>query len=149
VAAVIDIFELHSRSFPVLIDCLSDGRITNMEFDGNNTTKQMKVPVGYVCLDMLMAITWGKPVSEPECAADGLGACLNYGYYFRPDDYTNCWKTECDLRPWVKVVQRNWRKQFLAHRLRFFNPYNVMNIEEFKDLETPKVSKNSQVTTRK
>lgn len=133
---VINLFRLHEKAFPILIDCLSDDRVTSMRFEGNSITRSMDVPVGYICLDMLMAMTRGTPASDPECSSDGLGACMNDGYYFRPDDYTNCWEDRCGLRPWIKVVQQNWRKQYLSHRLHFFNPYNVLNVEEYKDLET-------------
>jgi hypothetical protein len=135
--AVVAIVRLRQRSLPLLIDCLSDTRVTTVVFDGNRITKAMNVPLGYVCLDILMQTTEGNPVSDPECADDGPGACMNLGFYFRPDDYENCWKDECLLRPWVKVVQRNWKRQYLARRLRFRNPYDQLKIEEYKDLMTP------------
>jgi len=133
---VIALVRLRDRSFPLLIDCLNDGRITSVRFDGNRITKPMGVPVGYVCLDILMGTASGRPVSDPECADDGLGACMNYGFYFRPDDYYNCSQHECLPRPWVTVVKQNWRTQFLAHRLRFDNPYDGLKVEEYKDLRT-------------
>jgi len=37
-------------------------------------SKPMQVPVGYVCLDILIGTTKGRPVHEPDCADDGLGA---------------------------------------------------------------------------
>lgn len=127
------------KSFPLLIDCLNDGRVTNLEFSGNTITRLMKVPVGYVCLDILMETTRGRPVSDPDCADDGLGACMNYGYYFRPDDYCHCVERirSCDIRPWVEVVQRNWKQQFLRGRLHLHNPYNDLKIDEYKDFRTP------------
>jgi hypothetical protein len=48
---VVALVRLGPKSFPLLIDCLGDGRLTTVEFDGNTTTRPMKVPVGYVCLD--------------------------------------------------------------------------------------------------
>ena len=133
---VIALVRLRGKVLSLLIDCLNDGRITSIRFDGNRRTSSMNVPVGYVCLDILMNTTRGKPVSDPECADDGLGACMNFGFYFRPDDYYECSDSACLSRPWISVVQRNWKKQFLANRLRFRNPYDDLKVEEYKDLET-------------
>lgn len=133
---IVALLRLREKAFPLLIDCLSDARITRIHFDGNNMTTSMNVPLGYVCLDILMNFAAGKPVSDRNCADDGLGACMNNGFYFRPDDYYGCSKTECTLRPWVIVVQRNWRSQYLAHRLRFHNPYDALPVEEYKDLRS-------------
>ena len=137
---VIALIRLGPKSFPLLIDCLGDGRLTNVEFDGNTTTNRMKVPVGYVCLDILMGSTRGRPMSEPDCADDGLGACMNYGYYFRPDDYYHCVERllTCNLRPWVGVVQQNWRRQFLQGRLHFHNPYDDTELDEYREFRTPR-----------
>jgi hypothetical protein len=133
---VIALVRLRERSFPLLIDCLSDPRVTTARFDGSSITMPMKVPLGYVCLDILMEIVDGKPASDPDCADDGLGACMNEGFYFRPDDYSRCWPDVCDLRPWVMVVQRKWREAFLRRRLRFRNPYDVLRIPEYSDFVT-------------
>jgi len=133
---VIALIRLRERALPVLIDCLDDGRVAKIVFEGNKLTRPMNVPVGYVCLDVLMNVAMGKPVSDPECADDGLGACMNYGFYFRPDDYYDCSDRECVLRPWVFVVQRKWKEQFLAHRLRFRNPYNSLDVDEYKEFRT-------------
>ena len=134
---VIALVRLREKGFPLLIDCLSDPRVTTVQFDGNSITKPIKVPVGYVCLDVLMAVTDGRPVSDPDCSDDGLGACMNEGFYFRPDDYLRCGKDTCDLRPWVVVVQRKWRHAFLGRQLRFRNPYHGIRIPD-KDLATPR-----------
>lgn len=135
---VIALLQLRGRAFPLLIDCLSDTRVTSIHFNGNNMVRPMNVPLGYVCLDVLMNFAWGKPVSDPDCSDDGLGACMNNGFYFRPDDYYGCTKAECMLRPWVVVVQRNWKSAYLAHRLRFHNPYDKFPVEEYKDLKDPR-----------
>jgi hypothetical protein len=138
---VVSIVRLGAKGVPLLIDCLSDGRLTTMRFDGNNITKAMSEPVGYVCLDILMALTWGRPISDPQCEADGLGACMNSGFYFRPDDYYECYETsqKCEPRPWDAVVQRNWRRQFVQNRLSYRNPYDaVSEMPEYKEFATPK-----------
>lgn len=122
VEPVADLLRLRHRGLPLLIDCLSDSRITSMRFDGNTITKPMNVPVGYVCLDILMTEVKGRPAVDPDCSADGLGACVNDGFYFRPDDYWRCWDSSCYARPWVNVVQRNWRHAYLANLLHVRNP---------------------------
>ena len=136
---VIKLVRLGAKSVPLLIDCLGDGRVTSVRFDGNTITRAMSVPVGYVCLDILTGSVRGKPVSDMPCGSDGLGACMNNGFYFRPDDYWKCReKDRCELRPWVTVVQGNWRRQFLQNRLRFQNFYDSTNIPEYKEFTTPK-----------
>jgi hypothetical protein len=133
---IIALLRLRERAFPILIDCLDDTRITSIHFDGNNMVHPVSVPLGYVCLDVLMNFAAGKPVSDPDCSDDGLGACMNNGFYFRPDDYYGCSERECMLRPWVIVVQRNWKNQFLARRLKFHNPYDKFPVEEYKELRS-------------
>ena len=97
--AVLAFVRLARGSIPLLIDCLDDGRLTTVLFDGNATTRAMHVPVGYVCLDILMGVTHGKPAHVPDCSDDGLGACMETPFYFRPDDYYHCWKDRCFVRP--------------------------------------------------
>ena len=133
---VIAIVRLIARSLPPLIDCLSDRRITSMRFEGNRITQPMNVPLGYVCLDILMNEAAGEPVSDPSCADDGLGACMNDGFYFRPDDYYACTDKDCMLRPWIFVVQQKRTSEYLAHRLRFHNPHDSLPVEEYKELRT-------------
>lgn len=96
----------------------------------------MNVPLGYVCLDILMNEVSGDPVWYPDCSDDGLGACVKNLFYFRPDDYYACTERTCMLRPWVLVVQRKWRSEYLAHRLRFHNPYDALPVDEYKELRT-------------
>lgn len=138
VDAVVAIAQLRQRSLPVLIDCLSDGRLTNAWFGGNRITARMRVPVGYVCMDLLMGMVPGRPVADPECSDDGLGSCMNEGFYFRPDDYFLCSDQDCNPRPWVLVVQRNWKGMYLAGRIKFRNPYDAFPAEIYQSLKSPK-----------
>jgi hypothetical protein len=107
-----------------------------MRFEGNSITQPMNVPVGYVCMDILMNVVVGRPVSDPDCSNDGLGACMNYGFYFRPDDYYGCTNKDCFLRPWASVVRSRWRNAYLAHRIKFHNPYDIITVDEYKDFRT-------------
>lgn len=121
---ILTLIRLGPQSVPLLIDCLTDGRVTSMRFSGNTVSKPMNVPIGYVCLDILMGTTTG-PVFEPNCADDGMGACMKVGFYFRPDDYSGCWTDHCLPRPWVSVVHKNWRQLYLRRKIRFENPYRL------------------------
>jgi hypothetical protein len=134
---VLTIVGAMTAAFPALIDCLSDRRTTSVVFDGNNITKRMNVSVGYVCLDILMAEAKGRGLNDPE-DGDGLGASMSPSFYFRPDDYWNCWPNlhECDPRPWVLVVQANWRRKFVEGQLRFHNPYDDLRISEYSEFTT-------------
>lgn len=118
---IMALLRLGPKALPLLIDCLMDGRVTSMRFSGSTVSKPMNVPIGYVCLDVLMGTIRG-PVSEPECADDGMGACMKQEFYFRPDDYSQCWPDFCLPRPWVRVVQENWKRLYQKRKLRFENP---------------------------
>ncbi len=65
---VIALVRLGAKAFPLLIDCLSDHRVTSVRFDGNNIARPMAVPVGYVCLDILIATAQGRPISRQGCS---------------------------------------------------------------------------------
>ncbi len=118
-----ELVRLGYRSVPLLIDCLDDGRTTSASFRGSTVSKPMNVPLGYVCLDVLIGISKAGPVHVAGCADDGLGACVKQEYYFRPDDYSRCWQDHCLPRPWVRLVQQNWKRLFRQKRIRFDNPY--------------------------
>jgi len=77
VKAVVD---LRSAVIPILIAHLDDTRPTRTRFQGK------PVPLGHVALDILThVISDTKTVFVQDCADDGLGACINPGYYYRPD----------------------------------------------------------------
>jgi len=123
---VLAIFHLRQKGLPLLIDCLHDLRVTNVVCNGAQFKEPEPVPVGFVCLDILMGTTFGGITNIKDCADDGLGACMEPGYYFRPDDYEYpcCLGYGiCMSRPWVQVVQRNWRRAYLCGQLKFKNPY--------------------------
>lgn len=140
--SVLEIVRAGANAFPALIDCLSDGRMSTVSFDGNNITRKTDVAVGYVCLDILMAEAEGPNIHDPE-DGDGLGAEMKTGFYFRPDDYSDCWPTtsrKCDPRPWVFIVQANWKRRFLNGKLRFQNPYDAWHIPEYSSFTSRALS---------
>ena len=122
-ASVSDVIELKERAIPVLINCLSDTRLTSATFEGGFLRgKPIRTPVGYVCLDILMAVTKDNPrIFIRDCADDGLGACMQPGFYFRPDDYYPVGKDYL-ARPWVLTVQRNWQRLYNRGLIRFRYP---------------------------
>jgi hypothetical protein len=76
-----------------------------MRLDGSTITRAMNVPVGRVCLDIFMAEVKDRAVIDPDCSDDGRGACANYGFYFRPDDYYECVRVyQSSIRRWVTIV---------------------------------------------
>lgn len=77
---VVALLRLGRKSIPLLIDCLDDERVTSAAFRGTSIVRPMKVPVGFLCLDVLLGFTRGRAVSEKECADDGLGACVKEGF---------------------------------------------------------------------
>lgn len=74
------VVNLRSTAIPLLIEHLDDTRPTKTLFKAKPT------PLGHVALDILTHII--EPTSTIfilDCADDGLGACFQPGYYFRPD----------------------------------------------------------------
>jgi len=71
---------LKAAVIPLLIEHLDDPRPTRTSFNGR------PVLVGHLALDILSHIVGpNRKVFDVDCADDGLGACFNPGYYFRPD----------------------------------------------------------------
>jgi hypothetical protein len=80
------ILDLEPSCIPVLVAHLDDQRLTSAKFDGGRFAHApIQVPLGYICLDILLHATSGNAVHVADCADDGLGACVRSGYYFRPD----------------------------------------------------------------
>lgn len=120
---ILALLQLGQRGIPLLIECLVDGRVTAVRFNGNTVSRPMRVPLGYVCLDILLGVTRATALQVRDCADDGMGACIDERYYFRPDDYSRCWPDMCLPRPWVRTVQNNWRRLWLRKRIHFKDPY--------------------------
>src|SRR5829696_2766564 len=84
---VADVVKLGASVIPPLIDCLDDPRPSSATFNALQGNPSWRVPIGHVCLDILTHLTDPPGVSVKDCADDGLGACVNEGYYFPPDAY--------------------------------------------------------------
>lgn len=101
VSAVKAIVDLRGVAIPLLIDHLDDSRPTAITFESR------RVPLGHVALDILMHITRStKRIFFSDCGDDGLGACVQPGYYFRPD------ATRAEMRAvkarWDTARKRGW-----------------------------------------
>jgi len=102
----------------MLIAHLDDTRLTSAKlcsyFPGGRS-ECAPVPVGYVCLDILMSIVRAPTIIRSECGDDGFGACIVNGYYFRPDAYVrNGDRFVANAE--VHRVKSNWQR---ANRKRY------------------------------
>jgi|ERR1035437_431677 hypothetical protein len=83
---LMEIIKLGDSAIPILISHLDDSRETNLTF--NSKAKIYPVTIGYICLDLLTAITKSKSLLyENDCGDDGICACSKKGFCFRPDDF--------------------------------------------------------------
>jgi hypothetical protein len=122
--AVKNILELGPRAIPLLIAHLDDTRLTSATFEGGFTWgKPIRVPVGHVCLDILIHIIGeNRYIFDWDCGDDGLGACVKHGYYFRPDEYYPVNNNEYIARDGVLMVKANWLRAQRKGLLRFRRP---------------------------
>lgn len=112
VPEVRDVLTLGSDAVPLLIEHLDDTRLTAAIFNGHEEGNK-PVSVGHVCLDILIGSV-DAPVAEIEdCADDGLGACVEEGFYFRPD--------ETSLKE-MEEVKVNWQRAYRDGKVKFAYP---------------------------
>lgn len=112
-----DLLNLGARAIPLLIAHLDDTRRSPLTFSCRGQTT--RVPVGYVCYDILRHIARdSRPRFNTDCADDGLCACEVEGYCFRPDDYFRRGSRVVPRRI-VHRVKSNWerayRRGFVKH----------------------------------
>lgn len=100
------ILALKQRAIPLLIEHLDDQQLTLATFDGK------PVPLGHLALDILIHIAANGRVLIPDCADDGLGACYEPAFYFRPD--ANAEE--------MRNVKAHWRRLYRKGVLKFTNP---------------------------
>jgi hypothetical protein len=117
-AQVRALLDVGPSCLPLLIAHLDDQRLTSVTFDGGRFARApIEVPLGYVCLDILMNATAGQAVHIVDCADDGLGACVRAGYYFRPDVLSRP-----DGVVTMRQVKTRWQRAYRAKRVRFEYP---------------------------
>ena len=107
-SALKDIVLAGDDAIPLLIVCLDDSRPTTATY-GLKT--QTRVPLGFVCLDVLLHIANG-PVHVDDCADDGMGACVKSDYYFLPDAPARS----------RAIVKRKWQELWDQKLLTFQRP---------------------------
>jgi hypothetical protein len=117
-------FQLGPRAVPLLIDHLDDARLTHATFEGGLTgERRLRVPVGFLCLDLLISLVEkNEPMfSESVTGDDGLAeSCsIHFEYFFRPDDYrTTGSEDEWAPRSVVYWVKSNWRRAYTRGQVR-------------------------------
>jgi hypothetical protein len=112
------VLDLGPNCLMLLIAHLDDQRLTSATFDGGRVAQApIQVPLGYVCLDILLNTTAGQAVQVVDCADDGLGACVRAGYYFRPDVLSGP-----DGVVTMRRVKTRWQRAYQAKRVRFEYP---------------------------
>lgn len=107
--AIKAILALEQNAIPLLIEHLDDVRPSSATFRGK------RVPIAYVVLDLLLHISAAAHDSRifiPDCADDGLGACIEPGFYFRPDV----------SRSEMKGVRANWQRLETQRPIAFVYP---------------------------
>jgi hypothetical protein len=100
---------LGPNSIPLLIEHLDDTRLSRATF------RHRPVPVGFVALDLLMHFTGYRDsrMYIPDCSDDGLGACVQPGFYFRPDQA---------LQTQMALVKTNWKRIQKEKTIQFVYP---------------------------
>ena len=124
IPSVRDMINLRERAIPTLIAHLDDARLTSAKLCSylpGGRSECAPVPVGYVCLDILMNIVRGPTIIRRECGADGFGACMEPGYYFRPDAYVHKGDRLVASRE-VHRVKLNWQRAYRKHHLKYQYP---------------------------
>lgn len=112
------IFDLGPRCIPLLIAHLDDQRLTKTRFDGGAfRNAPIQVPLGHICLDILLHTMRGRTVYIEDCPDDGLGAGIRQGYYFRPDVLRGRGGLAA-----MRRVKARWQQAYKAKRIRFKYP---------------------------
>ncbi|HMS41558.1 MAG TPA: hypothetical protein PKE69_15100 [Pyrinomonadaceae bacterium] len=123
VKEVADIVALREKAIPLLIEHLDDNRQSSATFHGGylpDVVEKVKVPVGHVCLDILLNIVDSSFYYDKSCEIDTrLEGCIKDGLYFRPDDYWILGGDSFVERPIVRIVKANWQKAYKQGRLKY------------------------------
>jgi hypothetical protein len=116
-----NIVNLKEQAFSLLIEHLDDVRPSSATFNCNG--KIQTILVGYLCYDILVGILkeTGHQIIIPDCADDGLCACMHDGYCFRPDDYTIDHGI-AKVAPIVNTVKMNFKQALEKNLLTFIYP---------------------------
>ncbi len=116
-----DVVALRDKAIPLLIEHLEDTRPTSATvlLGGYLTDKPVRVPVGFVCLDILINIIGNNKLIFVEEPSDGFGGEVKDGYYFRPDDYKVYSDGKFKERPIVRIVKATWQKAYRDGKIKY------------------------------
>jgi hypothetical protein len=109
------IVNLGTAAIPLLISHLDDPRPTSATFNGK------PVGLGHICLDILTNIVDAPLIVAEDCADDGLGACVDTQYYFRPDAFTRNGRVIA-TSPEVALVKARWQRAYRRGKVKFRYP---------------------------
>ena len=125
-AAVDPILMCSGKAAPVLIAHVDDTRLTSALFKGGAHRRQpIRVPVGFVCLDLLLngLSPFDSAVRDPATENDdGLGMGFLPQFYFRPDSYKIGPGGYRPL-PVVYNVKKQWEEALAQGKLQFRHEY--------------------------
>jgi hypothetical protein len=106
---------LHEKAVHLLIACLDDARSTQAVYLEKN--QRYQVPLGYVCLDILMNVIRAPQIIVEDCADDGFGACIAQPYYYKPDVMMSK-----DPGKIMHAVKSRWEAAYREGKLKFVYP---------------------------
>lgn len=124
IPSVRDIVNLGRRAIPLLIAHLADTRLTKAKlcsYYPRGKKECIPVPVGYICEDILLNIVAAPKIITAECGDDGFGACVENGYYFRPDAYIKK-GGKVYARAEVRRVKSNWQRAYRNGYIKYQHP---------------------------
>ena len=119
--AVREVVNKREAGFSDLVSCLSSMQPTRSTAVTllNQKKSSTVVPLGYVCLDVLMNIAKSPTIFVEDCGDDGFGACVKEGFYFRPDIYRTEKSKAVAI---VRKVQERWSNALTTNQINFEYP---------------------------
>jgi hypothetical protein len=115
-----DIVSLRDKAIPLLIEHLDDTRPTAATISGGGylTDKPIRVPVGHICLDILIHLAGTKAPIYDKQDHHGFQGLVQDGFYFRPDDYTMLGDQFVE-RAIVRITKANWERVYRAGKIKY------------------------------
>ncbi len=113
------ILDLGPRCIPLLIAHLDDRRLTKARFSGGAfRNAPIQVPLGHICLDILLHATKGRTIHiENRWWDDGLGVGFQPKFYFRPDVLFGHGGVAR-----MRRVKARWQRAYKAKKISFEYP---------------------------
>jgi hypothetical protein len=122
IPAVLNIVNLKQKAIPLLIAHLDDMRPTSATFYSIKYKRIVRVPLGYVCLDLLTNIVKDTTHAFVDpCTDDGLGGCVQKGFYFWPDAFARRARRYV-AGPEIDRAKINWQRAYRKGYLKYRYP---------------------------